>query len=251
MRQKQSHNSSFRESIKTLEADIQHANTLAASLSRDYGGDCVQMRLSYSPIAPLFLFLMEWMDYRCTDTIPSYLGLLNILIYKVYADGMPTMSSGERKATLKEFYAIIYPSLRQLEGDLTELKDNHRRGRCSEVMSRKRSEERRKLQEKDVDRDDECGICMESWSNVVLPNCGHSMCLGCFHDWNVRSQSCPFCRGNLKRVTSRDLWILTSNNDVVDTSVIAGDNLRRFYLYIDNLPLLMPDTHVFVYDYML
>lgn len=68
---------------------------------------------------------------------------------------------------------------------------------------------------------------------------------------NVRSQSCPFCRGSLKRVSSRDLWVLLSNNDMIDTITLAKENLRSFYLYIENLPLLMPDTHLFVYDYML
>ncbi|XP_034677106.1 E3 ubiquitin-protein ligase AIRP2-like [Vitis riparia] len=248
------HMSSFRESVKTLEADIQHANNLAAALPRDYGGesgDRVQMRLSYSPFAPFFLFLIEWLDYKCMDTLPSYLGLLHILVYKVYVDGMPTMSSQERKATLREFYAVIYPSLRQLGGQFIELEDTNKRSRCTEVLSRKRVEDRRKVSDKEIDRDDECGICMETCTKMVLPNCGHSMCICCFHDWNVRSQSCPFCRGSLKRVSSRDLWVLTGNIDVVDTVTLAKEDLRCFYLYIDNLPPLMPDTHSLLYDYMI
>ena len=68
---------------------------------------------------------------------------------------------------------------------------------------------------------------------------------------NVRSQSCPFCRGSLKRVSSRDLWVLTGNIDVVDTVTLAKEDLRRFYLYIDNLPPLMHDTHSLLYDYMI
>ena len=71
------------------------------------------------------------------------------------------------------------------------------------------------------------------------------------NDRNVRSQSCPFCRGSLKRVSSRDLWDLISNCDVIDTIALAKENLRCFYLYIENLPLVMPDTHVVIYDYML
>ncbi|KAH9708440.1 hypothetical protein KPL70_012889 [Citrus sinensis] len=230
---KQPNKSSYRESLKALEADIQHANTLAAALPRDYGGDFVQMRLSYSPFAPLVLFMIEWMDYSCTDTVPSYLGLLNILVYKVYVDGMPALSSKERKATLREFY------------------DNSKRDQCSEISSRKRVEERRKLSDKDLDRNDECGICMENCTKMVLPNCGHSLCVNCFHDWNARSQSCPFCRGSLQRVSSADLWVLISDIDIIDMVTIAKENLRRFYLYIENLPLIVPDTHPFVYDYML
>ncbi|KAK9188775.1 hypothetical protein WN944_020180 [Citrus x changshan-huyou] len=257
---KQPNKSSYRESLKALEADIQHANTLAAALPRDYGGDFVQMRLSYSPFAPLVLFMIEWMDYSCTDTVPSYLGLLNILVYKVYVDGMPALSSKERKATLREFYAIIYPSLRQLESEFSELEDNSKRDQCSEISSRKRVEERRKLSDKDLDRNDECGICMENCTKMVtrkrfslerIPDKYFSHNGLIMNYRNARSQSCPFCRGSLQRVSSADLWVLISDIDIIDMVTIAKENLRRFYLYIENLPLIVPDTHPFVYDYML
>lgn len=29
------------------------------------------------------MYLIEWMDYSCTDALPSYLGLLHIIIHKV------------------------------------------------------------------------------------------------------------------------------------------------------------------------
>lgn len=193
--------------------------------------------------------------------------------------------------------AVIYPYLRQLEGEFNELEDNNnnnnynnKKSRCTDVLSRKKMEGWRKLSDKDQDRDDECGICMENCTRMVLPNCGHSMCITCFHNWyhqlpfslvlvsenwkafyilgitcekylfcnvlelncrNARSQSCPFCRDSLKRVSSRDLWVLTSNCDVIDTVTLAKENLRRFYLYIENLPVVVPATHVVVYDYML
>ncbi|CAK9172384.1 unnamed protein product [Ilex paraguariensis] len=226
----------------------------AAALPRDCVGDYFQMKLSYSPFAPFLLFLIEWMDldYSCTDNLPSYLGLLNILVSKIYVDGMPTMSSQERKTSLREFYAVIYPSLQQLEGDLMELmEDSKKRTRRSEILTRKRVEGKSKSSDKDPERDDECGICMENSTKMVLPNCGHSMCINCFHDWNVRSQSCPFCRGSLKRVSSRDLWVLTNDNDVVDLITLAKENLRCFYLYIENLPLIVPDHHLLLYDYMI
>lgn len=244
MWQNQPSKSCFGESIKALEADIQHANSLAAALPRDYGGNCIQMRLCYSPFAPLFLYFIEWMDYSCTDILPNYLGLLHILVYKVYVDGVPSMSSKEQRVTIREFYAVIYPYLRQLEGEFNELEDNKNR-------SRKRMEDRKKLSDKDLEREDECGICMENYERMVLPNCGHSMCITCFHDWNARSQSCPFCRGSLKRVSSTDLWVLTRNSDVIDAVTLAKENLRRFYLYVENIPVVMPAKHVVVYDYML
>ncbi|XP_068667277.1 E3 ubiquitin-protein ligase AIRP2-like [Aristolochia californica] len=244
--------SSYRETLKALEADIQHANTLAAAIPRAYDGVYLQMKLFYSPLAPLFFFLMQWMDCSCTYSVPSYLGLLHVLIYKVHLDGNTTLSSYERKASLKEFYAVIYPSLQQLEAELAELEDSKQKARSMEIISRKRVEERRKLSDKDTEREDECGICMEACSKIVLPNCNHAMCIGCYRDWNLRSQSCPFCRGSLKRVSSRDLWVLTGNGDVLDTVTLAKENLTRFYVYVDRLPHITSDTLFLVYyDYVI
>ncbi|KAG8365966.1 hypothetical protein BUALT_Bualt17G0026900 [Buddleja alternifolia] len=237
--------SPLRESIKALEADIHHANTLVAALPRDIAGDSVQMRLSFSPFAPFLLFLIEWMEFSCLDNFLSCLGLFHILVYRVYVDGMPIASLEERKASLREFYAVIYPMLKQLEGNLVELMDdNLKRSESSEV------EDNKKLCT-DPEREDECGICMEIDSKIVLPVCGHSMCISCFNDWYVRSRSCPFCRGSLKRVTSGDLWVLTSDSDVVDVMTLAKENLRRFYLYIDKLPLLVSDDNLLMYNYLM
>ncbi|KAL6969331.1 hypothetical protein U1Q18_029048 [Sarracenia purpurea var. burkii] len=169
MWQKHPHKSSYRESIKALEADLQHANALAAALPRDCDGDCIQMKISYSPFASFLLFLIEWMDCSCTDSLPTYLGLLHVLVYKVYMDGVPTMSSEERKATLREFYAVLYPSLKQLGGYLTELvEDDNARIRCFDISSRTEMEEKRNSSGKDLERDDECGICMETCTKMEL-----------------------------------------------------------------------------------
>uniref|UniRef100_A0A6N2L7W1 Uncharacterized protein n=1 Tax=Salix viminalis TaxID=40686 RepID=A0A6N2L7W1_SALVM len=89
---------SFKDSLKVLEADIQHANTLASDISRDYDGACLQMRMSYSPAANLFLFLVQWTDCH----LAGALGLLRILIYKVYVDGTTTMTTHERKASIRD-----------------------------------------------------------------------------------------------------------------------------------------------------
>ncbi|XBI88339.1 hypothetical protein VPH35_026313 [Triticum aestivum] len=67
---------SFRDSLKVLEADIQHANTLASECSRDYDGACLQMRMSYSPAARIFLFLLQ----RADCSLAGALGLLRIPI---------------------------------------------------------------------------------------------------------------------------------------------------------------------------
>ncbi|KAB2016050.1 hypothetical protein ES319_D08G070000v1 [Gossypium barbadense] len=75
----------------------------ASDFSREYDGECLQMRMSYSPATHLFLFLVQWTDYH----LASALGLLRILIYKVYVDGTTTMSTHERKASIREFYGMM------------------------------------------------------------------------------------------------------------------------------------------------
>ncbi|CAD5172161.1 unnamed protein product [Musa acuminata subsp. malaccensis] len=242
-----SRTSSFRGSLKGLEADISHANSLAETIQRAYGGPCLHMRLSCSPLAPFFLFLIQYMGCSCSYSLLSYLCIFQIMIYKVYVDGTSSISTYERRASLREFYAVVYPSLQQLDSNLMGREECSERGQNKEIVGRKRMEDRKKASDKDLDREDECGICLEVCTKMVLPSCSHAMCLKCYRDWDVRSQSCPFCRGSLKRIRSRDLWVLTSNGDVVDNMTLEKDNVRRLYRYIDSLPLIIPDTLFFVY----
>ncbi|XP_077215340.1 E3 ubiquitin-protein ligase AIRP2-like [Tasmannia lanceolata] len=232
---------SFKDSLKTLEADIHHANALASVYRRESDGACLQMKLSYSSAAHLFLFLVQWTD--CS--LAGALGLLRILIYKVYLDGKPTMSVYERKASIREFYAVIFPSLLQLQRGITDVEERKQREICFEKYKKKVEEEKGKLSELDLEREEECGICMEMNSKVVLPNCSHALCRKCYQDWRTRSQSCPFCRDSLKRVNSADLWIYTDKFEVVDMSLISRENLKRLFMYIDKLPLVLRDS-VFV-----
>ncbi|XP_031126481.1 E3 ubiquitin-protein ligase AIRP2-like [Ipomoea triloba] len=239
---------SFKDSLKVLEADIQHANTLASDFPREYDGACLQMRMSYSPAAHLFLFLVQWTDCQLAGT----LGLLRILIYKVYVDGTTTMSTHERKASIKEFYAAIYPSLLQLEKGVTDSEDKRQKAVCLERYRRRDDEDYRQASDLDIEREEECGICMEMNSKIVLPNCNHAMCLKCYHEWRSRSQSCPFCRDSLKSVNSGDLWVYLDNRDAMDMETITRENLRRLFMYIEKLPLVVPhsvfdstyDTHL-------
>uniref|UniRef100_A0A452YBG3 Uncharacterized protein n=1 Tax=Aegilops tauschii subsp. strangulata TaxID=200361 RepID=A0A452YBG3_AEGTS len=91
----------FQESVKALEADIEHANALASEFMRDYDGSVIQMRMAYSAVAHV---LVQWTDCR----LASALGLLKIMIYKVYAeDGTTTLPSWEREASIREFYGTF------------------------------------------------------------------------------------------------------------------------------------------------
>ncbi|XP_059301450.1 E3 ubiquitin-protein ligase AIRP2-like [Lycium ferocissimum] len=236
---------SFKDSLKVLEADIQHANTLASDFSREYDGACLQMRMSYSPAAHIFLFLVQWTDCH----LAGALGLLRILIYKVYVDGTTTMSTHERKASIREFYAVIYPSLVQLERGITDSEDKKQSAVCQERYRRRDDEDYRQAYDLDIEREDEeCGICMEVNSKIVLPNCNHAMCLKCYREWRSRSQSCPFCRDSLKRVSSGDLWVYMDSKDAMDMTTITRENLRRLFMYIEKLPLIVPDNVFDTYD---
>ncbi|KAF7816094.1 E3 ubiquitin-protein ligase AIRP2 isoform X2 [Senna tora] len=190
------------------------------------------MRLSYSPVAPLLLFLVQWTDYSLADA----LGLLRVLIYMTYEDGKNTMSIYERKASIKQFNSVIYPALLQLQKGISDLEE--RKQREVSAVRYKRKENGSKI---DMEREEECGICLEAMPKVVLPNCCHSMCLKCFRDWRARSQSCPFCRDNLQRVNSGDLWNYTDTCDIVDVRTVFKENRKRLLFYIEKLPIVAPD----------
>lgn len=163
----------FQESVKALEADIEHANTLASEFMRDYDGSVIQMRMAYSAVAH---FLVQWTDCR----LASALGLLKIMIFKVYPDdGTTSMPAWEREANIREFYGVLFPSLLQLPSGITELDDKKQRRLCVDRFRRRDAG----FSQLDLERELECGICLEANAKIVLPDCTHSLCLSCFEHW--------------------------------------------------------------------
>nr|XP_025636044.1 E3 ubiquitin-protein ligase AIRP2-like [Arachis hypogaea] len=110
-------------------------------------------------------------------------GLLRILIYKVYVDGTTTMSTHERKASIREFYVVIYPSLLQLQKGVTDSEDKKQKVICMERYRKRDNEDHQQHSDIDTEREEECGICIEVNSKIVLPNCIHAMCLKCYREW--------------------------------------------------------------------
>ncbi|XP_057421945.1 E3 ubiquitin-protein ligase AIRP2-like isoform X1 [Lotus japonicus] len=237
----------FQDSLKALEADIQHANLLAASISRGNGSACLQMKLVYNKLAPVFLFLYQWMDFSCSCLLPSHFNLFRVIVYKIHTNGKPNTYSYGRKATIREFYGVILPSLQRLHDDLVDTNIMKEKDRSIEVVIDRSADDRRKPFDLDSDRENECGICLESCTKMVLPNCCHAMCKNCYSDWNTRSESCPFCRGSLKRVNSGDLWVLTSSSDVIDAQTAYREDILCLYLFVNNLPEHIPDALFFMY----
>ncbi|RAL43313.1 hypothetical protein DM860_012454 [Cuscuta australis] len=224
---------SFKDSIKALEADIQLANTMALGYRREVDGACIQMRLSYSPAAQFCLFLIQWFDCK----VAGALGLLQVLVYMAYVDGKTSMYIKERRASIKEFYEIIFPSL-QIQRGITDFEEIKQKEICSLRYSTKT---KGKLSEVEMEREAECGICLEPNSKVVLPDCWHSLCLKCYQDWRSRSVSCPFCRSSLRRVNSGDLWVCVEKSDSVELPEILKEDWQRLYRYIEKLPVVIPE----------
>ncbi|KAM4098005.1 hypothetical protein ACJW30_07G044500 [Castanea mollissima] len=167
----------------------------------------------------------------------------SIKLFNVHSDGKLRMSLSGRRATIKEFYAFILPSLQHLNCKSSEFDISQEEGDGMEMIVRKKLDEKRLTAEGDLEREDECGICLESCTKMVLPNRCHSM--------RTRSESCPFCWGTLKRVKSRDLWVQTCSSDVVGTRTMLKENMLQFYLYINGLPKDIPDAlFLMYYEYL-
>ncbi|KAF9605470.1 hypothetical protein IFM89_017489 [Coptis chinensis] len=228
---------SCRDSLKVLEADIHHANTLAAAIPRAKGGACIWRWKDKKHI-------ISWKgsDYWRVLWFVNYQTLLKSFWYFSHVGLLASVLTTNFE---NKIAAVILPSLEQLQG--TEMDVTQEKNQRRVEFGRKGIEERKKLFDMDWEREDECGICMELCAKMVLPNCCHSMCINCYRDWNTRSESCPFCRGSLKRVSSSDLWVLTNSGDFLDSETVSKEDLSRFYLYIDKLPRDIPDALFLVY----
>ncbi|PHT90545.1 hypothetical protein T459_05658 [Capsicum annuum] len=154
--------------------------TWASDFPREYNRACLQIRMSYSPAAHLFLFLVQWTDCH----LAGALGLLRILIYKV--DGTRTMSVQERKASIREFYGefLHFPSFDTFIG-VMDSEDKKQKAVCMERYWRRDDEDYRQSSDSDIEREEECGICMEMNRKIVLPKCNHALCLKYHREWYV------------------------------------------------------------------
>ncbi|KAJ0682210.1 hypothetical protein HanPI659440_Chr16g0644861 [Helianthus annuus] len=69
-----------------------------------------------------------------------------------------------------------------------------------------------------------------------------------FYGRRTQSLSCPFCRVSLKRVDSSELWVYVDSKEAIDMATITRENLKRFFMYIDKLPLIIPTSNFDTYD---
>ncbi|KAG5056784.1 hypothetical protein JHK82_011785 [Glycine max] len=144
---------SFLDSLKTLETDIQHANVLTGHLC-DLGTG-------------------SFYSKGQGQGLPSN---------EVHSNGKSDIYSSGRKATIREFYNVILPSLQRLHGDLVEADTTQENDHSIEMISNRSEEDKRKSSDLDLEREHECGICLESCTKMVFPNCCHAMCINCYSD---------------------------------------------------------------------
>ncbi|PKU69301.1 E3 ubiquitin-protein ligase AIRP2 isoform X2 [Dendrobium catenatum] len=225
----------LKDSLKVLEADIYHANTMASE--SPFNGTCMQIRISYSPAATFFLFLAQWTDCSLAEA----LGLLSISIYKVYLDGTSSMFASEKKASIKQFYSFIFPTLMQLRRKITgmeTMEDQNKKKMFLERYMRTDDDDQMHLSVSDAEREEECGICMLQNSKFVLPTCNHCLCLSCFNECKAKSEWCPFCRSSLLEVVADELWVFIERRDIADLTTVFEEDHRRLSMYLDRLPLI-------------
>ena len=55
----------------------------AASIPRGKGGTCLQMKLVYNELAPIFICLLQWLDCSCSCLFSSHLNLFHVIVHKV------------------------------------------------------------------------------------------------------------------------------------------------------------------------
>jgi len=82
--------------------------------------------------------------------------------------------------------AVILPSLQRLHGSFDETLETCEEGNTSlegSICGNKVIEGDGKLTNVDLQREDECGICLEPCTKMVLPNCCHAMCIKCYRKW--------------------------------------------------------------------
>lgn len=69
------------------------------------------------------------------------------------------------------------------------MEDMKQKAVCQERYKKKVDEERGNMSELDLEREQECGICMETNTKIALPDCNHAMCLKCYREWYSSSSS--------------------------------------------------------------
>lgn len=139
----------------------------------------------------------------------------------------------------------------QLQGGISDAEERKQREICASKHGRRDEMNKGKLSEMEIEREEECGICMELSSKVVLPNCSHSLCMKCYKNWyvNFLNKICSYMEKKIRTihylclvVYSRDHWVV---DRVVDEKLFKEQemNFRPSWFRIVNFSFLHNPTH--------
>ncbi|XLR64759.1 hypothetical protein S83_015431, partial [Arachis hypogaea] len=102
--------------------------------------------VAFAPLVNLSFYLLVAID--AVDAVSIFAVSTFLLLFsmksgesvkEVFVDGTTTMSTHERKARIREFYAVIYPSLLQLQKGVTDSEDKKQKVVCMERRTRSQS----------------------------------------------------------------------------------------------------------------
>jgi hypothetical protein len=88
------------------------------------------------------------------------------------------------------FSAIIFPALLQLQKGVTDLEERKQKEVNANRYQKKTDFKDRRESKIDIEREQECGVCLEVKAKVVLPNCCHQMCFKCYREWYIQFFNC-------------------------------------------------------------
>lgn len=121
-------------------------------------------------ISCLFFVALNLKDYFVT--------CWHIFVYVIY---IPYSSFNPHNGT--SCTGVIFPSLLQLQRGITDVDERKQRDIYTAKYRRRDQTDKGKLSEIEIEREEECGICMEMNTKVVLPECNHSLCMRCYKKW--------------------------------------------------------------------
>lgn len=149
---------------------------------------------------------------------PLESSMVRIPLQSLYPASFPWIKWSE--PLIQTLAGVIFPSLLQLHRGITDVEERKQKEVFAKKYRRKDETDKGKLSMADLEREEECGICMEISSKIVLPNCSHSLCMRCYRNWyatfhqpsplNVKSAPCA-----LSSLLCISLVCLVWKNDVV------------------------------------
>lgn len=113
-----------------------------------------------------------------------------VLLFRVFMESVLCSLMIIINTYLTCFSAIIFPALLQLQKGVTDLEERKQKEVYANRYQKKTDFKDRRESKIDIEREKECGVCLEVKAKVVLPNCCHQMCFKCYREWYIQFFNC-------------------------------------------------------------